>query len=158
MRALRIIRNLVFVLLVCTVIGGMQTSVLALGSHFTSFCNAWGGLHPCSCSDEGGWGYPPSWWGIGSCDFSGEEDPQEVGAAYCYDEWIACSADCEGEYPDFLADWYASNWSQQDPCYEVLSDRGCWWTWAEGGCTAGPTSTFTCSCSSWMICECDEGR
>jgi len=151
MGTIRVLRNLTFVVTLCVTFVAMQARVLAMGSAINTFCNNWAESYNCSCTTGG---YPPGWEACGSCDFSSEEDPETLGAAYCQDEWSACVDTCGDEYPDYLVAWYASNMDPNDECYGVWTDPGCWITWAGGSCYAGAWSSWNCVCESWNYCEC----
>lgn len=150
MRRTPIIRNLAFLVMVSATLAAMQSRVLTMGTAIVSFCYAWNQSHDCYPCQEGG--IPPDWSASGQCDFSAFEDPEQLGAAYCYDQWEACVSACEDEYPYYLAGF---NWDPWDPCYDILIRPSCWVTWAQGGCDAGMYSSWTCPCSRWNVCECD---
>lgn len=148
----RILRNLAFVVTMGATVVAMQSHVLAMGSSIGEFCYAYYNGYGCPPCSYGG--IPPLWNASGTCDFSGQEDPEEVAGWYCYNEGYACASDCEGQYPYFLADYFSWATSESDPCYDVATDPYCWFTWAGGSCTAGSNSSWTCGCSGWNWCEC----
>jgi hypothetical protein len=79
----------------------------------------------CSCSYQGGGVWE------GTCDFSGETNPLEVGAEFC-DSWVGeCDHWCEVEWPP----------------------NSCWLGWASAnGCEAGETTEQVCACSTIYWC------
>jgi hypothetical protein len=145
-------RRVAFVGLVAATMLAVNARVLASGPGIGWFCSLWAS-YGCECNQDQG--FPPAWSANGSCDFSSEEVPEEVGAAYCEDYWYGCSADCESAYPSYLANYYDSTLPKQDACYRAMTSPNCWVTWADGSCSAGSNSTWGCSCGRFMWCDCD---
>ena len=153
MRTIRILRGAAFVLTTVTTVLALQSRVLGMGSTIAEFCYAYYndyGCPPCSYGL-----IPPGWSAEGTCDFSSQENIEQVAGWYCYCEGAACSDDCQYEYPYFLVDYFSYAMWPSDPCYRAATDPYCWFTWAGGWCVAGPTSSWKCSCSGWNWCECD---
>jgi hypothetical protein len=129
-----------------------QAGVLAMGGAIGDWCNDWDAEYEGECWIGGG--FPPGWSANGNIDLSEEEEPELIGAALCNGLWDACEEDCSTPYKEYVADWASSTMSESDPCYSAATDPACYETWGNGSCDAGPITTWSCSCQSFMFCEC----
>jgi hypothetical protein len=133
-----------------------------LASHFyhplDSFCDAWEDQETYDCTEcDTGGGFPPGFGADGSCDFSGIEDEEErlqTAAAYLQDSVFACDDSCDGDYAEYVADWYRDFGNPFDPCFDAQKDPECWFTWGQGGGQAGSQSTWSCGCERFFFCAC----
>ena len=154
-------RNLAFIVLLCSMFLALQANVFAsMTSTIQDFCEAWEDGPNWDCTEcATGLGFPPGWSADGECDFSGIEDENErleVAGAYMADAWFACDDACgpnEG-YPQWVAEWYWWATSESDPCFSVLTDDECWWTWGQAGGQTGTFTTWSCSCQRFNVCVC----
>jgi hypothetical protein len=156
---LRKLRNLAFVILLCTAFAGIQADLLAVGDPIESFCESWMDQELYDCEDcNTGEGFPPDWGASGSCDFSAIEDEEEMlqtAAAYVQDSWYACEQSCGEEYAEYVAGWYDDFANQTHPCYSAWKNPECWVTWGQVGGQAGPESDWNCGCERFFFCECE---
>jgi hypothetical protein len=143
--------------MLCTVVAGMQTRVLAFDEDIDSFCSSWEDGDGYDCTDCSGGTSLSNYSADGSCDFSAITDEElmlQTAAAYIQDSWQACDDTCDAGYANFVAGWYENYGSQSDPCYQAWKDPDSWMTWAHVGGTAGPQSEWSCSCQKFFVGEC----
>lgn len=148
----RALRRLSFCVVLAATVFAARTGVLAMGTHISGWCASWSGTYDGECWV--GDGFPPGWYSHGYIDLSEEEEPELTGAGLCNGLYDSCDEECGNDYADYVAEYYSYYLSQSDPCYNVATSPECYLTWADGSCDAGPTTTWSCGCQAFNICDC----
>jgi hypothetical protein len=156
------LRHLAFVTLLCTAFVGMQTNVLAgLEDPIEGFCGQWedGPYWDCNDCDTDDANWEPDFAASGSCDFSGIEDEGDMlntAAGYLWEAGDACWDTCDGDYAEYVAEWYETNGNPFHECYEAWQDPWNWVTWDsfDGGNGAGAFTEWSCTCQRFFFGEC----